>query len=359
MWPERVVGWDLGGAHVKAAILDGDGALVAVRQLDCPLWLGLDRLQSAVATIRDEHDCATGLHAVTMTGELVDAFASRREGVARLITAMSELLPAARLSFFGGRRGFLSAAEATQAATAVASANWMASATRAAAGVGQGLFVDVGSTTTDIVLLADGQVSARGVTDRQRLACEELVYTGVVRTPLMALAERVPFAGEWVPLMAEQFATTADVHRLTGCLPAHADLFAAADGGDKSAAASARRLARMLGADLEDADLSAWRAVAAWLAECQLQRLRAACELNLSRAGLEADAPLVGAGVGRFMVRELAARLGRPYRDFSELVGAAVPAHGGDAADCAPAWSVAALAREWAGNGGEWAGDRA
>jgi len=47
----------------------------------------------------------------------------------------------------------------------------------------------------------------RGFSDADRLACEELVYTGVVRTPLMALADRIPFGGQWIPAMAEHFAT--------------------------------------------------------------------------------------------------------------------------------------------------------
>ena len=46
----------------------------------------------------------------------------------------------------------------------------------------------------------------------------ELVYIGVVRTPLMALVRRVPFPRVWNPLMAEYFATMADVYRLLGRL---------------------------------------------------------------------------------------------------------------------------------------------
>lgn len=344
---ERIVGWDLGGAHLKAAILEGDGSVAAVRQLACPLWLGLDRLRAGVAGIRDEYRCGRGLHAVTMTGELVDAFPSRAEGVARLVGAMEALLPGSELKIYGGRLGFLSPEQAGAAAEAVASANWLASGARAAAAVGAGLFVDVGSTTTDILVLGPDGPAPRAHTDRARLACEELVYTGVVRTPVMSLADRVPFGGEWVGLMAEHFATAADVHRLTGRLPVHADLHPSADGRGKDVVDSARRLARMLGADLEDAGLDAWRAVAAFLAERQLQRIHAACERSLSREARPGpEAPVIGAGTGRFLVRDLAARLGRPFRDFAELFGPAADARGGDTGDCAPALSVAALARE-------------
>jgi len=73
------------------------------------------------------------------------------------------------------------------------------------------------------LLLKDGKAQPRGYADSERLQYGELVYSGVVRTSLMALATTAPFAGEWVGIMAEHFATTADVYRITGELPAYAD----------------------------------------------------------------------------------------------------------------------------------------
>ncbi len=40
-------GYDVGGAHLKVAIIE-DGRVVAVRQIACPLWLGLDQLGTAL-----------------------------------------------------------------------------------------------------------------------------------------------------------------------------------------------------------------------------------------------------------------------------------------------------------------------
>jgi len=70
----------------------------------------------------------------------------------------------------------------------------------------------------------------------------ELLYCGAARTPVMAFGPTLPFRGAHVPLMMEYFATTADVHRLTGELPDRADLHPAADGGAKTREASRRRL---------------------------------------------------------------------------------------------------------------------
>jgi len=283
------------------------------------------------------------LHAVTMTGEMVDRFKNRDEGVVALVTAMQEHFPDSILAFYAGRSGFVDAGAAIQSPARIASANWMASAELVADRVEEALLIDIGSTTTDLVPISSGAVTSVGFDDATRLVAGELVYTGVVRTPLMAVAERVPFEGKSVPLVAEYFATTADIHRLMGALPEGADQHRSADAGPKTVEGSARRLARMIGRDMESAPLAAWRELAAWLAGAQRRRIDEGCELVIARSGLRGDAPLVAAGVGRFVVRGLTAAKGRRVVDYASLVPAP------DAirpliADCAPAVAVAWLA---------------
>ncbi|HEX6092551.1 MAG TPA: hydantoinase/oxoprolinase family protein, partial [Dongiaceae bacterium] len=229
---------------------------------------------------------------------------------------------------------------------AIASANWHASAAFASSRIKQGLFVDVGSTTSDLVAFCDGRVEFTGYSDEERLTSEELVYTGVTRTPVMAIAGRVPFAGVSQLVMAEHFATMADIHRLTGELPADADQQATADGRGKTLGDSARRLARMLGRDADPADLAPWRQLAWHLSERQGEKLLTAADRVLSKSLLADDAPVVGAGVGRFLARRLAERLRRPYVDFSALVSGDLQATEW-AARCAPAAAVAILAARW------------
>ena len=337
-----VTGWDLGGAHLKAAQAERGGRLLMALQVPCRLWLGMDELMRALGEARRQLR-PSRRHGVTMTGELADLFADRAEGVARLSRMMTETLSGEDLRIYAGRSGFVtSPGDHWQA---VASANWHASARFVAGRRPQALFIDIGSTTTDIVPLSGGQVEAVGYTDDERLVSEELVYTGATRTPVMAVAESVPFAGQRQRLMAEHFATMADVHRLTGALPEDADQLPAADGRGKTAEDSARRLARMLGRDLQAADLADWRRLAAHLAERQLQTLHAAIDRVLSCGLLDDDAPIVGAGVGRFQLRPLAERLRRPYVDFASLVeGEAATREW--AARCAPAAAVAILAAD-------------
>ncbi len=338
------VGWDLGGAHVKAACVNSDGTVRHVIQRPCALWRGLEQLSTTVKSILEDMQVEKiAAHAVTMTGELADVFTNRAQGVRQILNLTTHQFASAPVLVYAGRKGFVTSEVAAHNTEHVASSNWLAAATLTTARLPEGLFIDIGSTTTDMVILTGGGVQARGHSDHQRLACEELIYTGVVRTPVMVVTDKIALSGAWISVIAETFATTADVYRLTCDLPQYADMLPSADEGDKSNAASTRRLARMVGRDSQSAEDSQWRRVADYVVERQLARLRAACEVNLSRELLTPQAPLVGAGVGRFLVRALAIRLQRPFVDFGALFPLE-PIQGGVAiADCAPAVAVALL----------------
>ncbi len=338
------IGWDIGGAHLKAVRLADDGRILGAVQRPCPLWQGLQHLEQALEEALESLGQADA-HAVTMTGELADIFADRREGVLSLVAAMQRHLPQAQLQIFAGNRGFVAPEQAAQHTDAIASANWLASAQYAARRGGNGLFIDIGSTTTDIVPLVQGKVRALGQSDAERLATEELVYTGAVRTPVMAVARRAPFAGQWQRLAAEYFATMADVHRLTGHLDPEHDMALTADGAGKTAEDSARRLARMVGRDLTDGSMEQWGELARFIAADQVQDIRNAVERALSRGLLDQHASFIGAGAGCFIACELARQMKREYIDFSDLVDGSDDAREW-AAVCAPAFAVAWLASD-------------
>ena len=334
-----VIGWDIGGAHLKAARVE-NGRVVKALQIASPLRLGVARVADALTQAAASLGSAER-HAVTMTGELADTFAARREGVEALSAlAARHLRP---LMLYAGRAGFIAPEQASDHVEDIASANWHASAAFVAQGAGTALFADMGSTTTDLVPVRDGAIAATGYTDAERLAAGELVYTGLVRTPVMAMAQHAPVAGQLTPLVNEHFATMADVHRILGGLPEDADQMSTADGRDKTPAASRARLARIVGRDAADLDDAAWAALARWLAEAQIRLVTDAAMLVVSRGCLPADAPVVGAGIGETMLRELARRLGRAYVPFASLLDVA-PDAGRWASHCAPAAALAVLA---------------
>lgn len=322
MQPETgaaLFGWDAGGAHLKACRLQG-GQVQDAAQWACPLWQGLPRLEEALRAaagrwpgLRSEHS----LHALTMSGEMVDAFADRAAGVQAIARSFEAALAPARCRVYAGDEGWLAPAQAGARWAAVASANWLAMAQQAALRAhddsgpeAAGLVLDIGSTTSDLIAFAGGRVLSSSRSDAQRLASGELVYQGVVRTPLCALGPAVPWRGRDWPLVNEFFATTADVHRLCGTLdPAH-DLQPAADQGAKDPPATRQRLARMLGLDAFEAEPQDWLALAQAFRERQLRDLADALQRVLALHGL-AGRPLqvLAAGCGAFLVPPLLDRV--------------------------------------------------
>lgn len=359
-------GWDIGGAHVKACRLRG-GLVHDVVQWPCPLWQGLQHLVHVLTAAHARWPrLGQARHAVTMTGEMADLFADRQTGVQRIAAVVAAQLGAGpALHFYAGDDGWCGAADVALYWQAIASANWLASARHTAltladqptahpASAGEGVLIDIGSTTTDLIAFRAGRVLTRARNDHQRLASGELVYQGVVRTPLCALARRLPWRGARINLINELFASSADVYRLTGELAPEHDQQPSADGCAKTLAASRQRLARMVGLDARDGSDADWLALAqAWRAE-QVGELRGQLARVIDQHGLGPQAQLISAGCGDFLAPQLlaAAAIGpagassrcRPYAEaVARLAADALPGSAAWAQVCAPSVAVAAL----------------
>ncbi len=337
-----ILGWDIGGAHVKAARVE-NGAVVAAAQIPCAPHEGLGELEAALRAMRDRMGSATR-HAVTMTAELSDAFADRQRGVVSIAAIFAhEIAPDAL--FFAGARGFVEKPQVAANAGAIASANWRAPAELLARRVDAALLIDMGSTTTDLTLVRDGKVAAEGEDDASRIAAGELIYTGLLRGDPTAGLRLAPIEGRWTGLVGERFASMADVRRLTGDLTAEIDALPTADGRSKSLEDTRARLARLVGHDAgRDAPLQ-WDILAQFFARAQMRRIEDAIALMGSREPAALTALIVGAGIGRGVIADFARREGRDYREFDAFLPVKAAA-ASTAADCAPACAVALLAGE-------------
>lgn len=318
---ELTAGLDVGGAHLKVALVDGERVL-AVEQHVCPLWQGLDKLDAALAAANGL-TCRAAHVAVTMTGELSDLFASRRQGVDAIVQRLvSQFGPMTQ--FWMGRRAFGSGQEAVASPSDTGSTNFLATAALLG-GLPRSetcLLVDFGSTTADIIPVVRGRATPRGVTDAERQATGELVYTGHTRTAVMGITSRAPVNGRWVTLAREYLATMADVRRVLGDNLDGVDLHATADGKGKSLGESRTRLARMLGQDADTIAGDALRHVAYFLREEQRRSIADGAMQVLSAAALPDTAPIIAAGIGAGEVKRVALHLDRPCFPFGIVVGA-------------------------------------
>jgi probable H4MPT-linked C1 transfer pathway protein len=291
-----VLGLDVGGANLKAAHTHG-----AARSRPYALWKDPGGLADALRGLIAEMPGA-GLLAVTMTGELCDCFTSKREGVAAILDAVEEAAGRTPVRVFGTDGRFLDLTSARQSPLLVAAANWMALALYAADPLpdGPAVLIDVGSTTTDIIPLEDGRPVPHAATDPQRLACGELVYTGVRRTPVCAVLDRCPSGAG---LAAELFATALDAYLILGMIAEDAADRNTADGRPATRAAAHARMARMMCADLETSTEEQRRRLAEAVLKSQCSKID--WGLNLALREFPPPHTAVLAGEGAFLARRV------------------------------------------------------
>ena len=330
-----LIGWDVGGANVKAARIEAGRSESSVVERPLPLWRELHRLPATLAEAADSLGPASTM-AVTMTAELADCFTSKRQGVACVLDAFGTAFPLVEPWVHGTDGTFQPAAAARQRPYRVAAANWMASATLVARTFPDALFIDVGSTTTDIIPIVGGQVMARGKTDPARLRSGELVYTGVLRTPVCAVVRSVPLRGRRCRVAAEHFAIVADVHLWRGCIGERDYTCETPDGRGRSRLEAGARLARMVCADLEMLGAEAVTAIAEHVARTQVRQIGSGLRQVMRRLGARCPRVAVLAGQGAFVAREAADAVGLATCDLAEGMGAA-------AARATPAVAVAYL----------------
>jgi len=343
-----ITGWDIGGAHLKMAVINPAGHVVSVKQYPTPLWQGLDTLHTSLRQALNTSPRETQRHAVTTTAELADIFQDRKQGMQALTDCLLRVLDKDRIHFYSGGADWIQPEHAASHYQRIASANWHATASYAASIIHDGILLDIGSTTTDITGFRDGHVCSRGYTDYERLASSELVYSGIVRTPVIAVTHAVKLADHMHSLVAEVFATMADVYRLLGQLDEEDDMLPTPDGAGKGMLDSARRLARMTGRDITgEESITEWQSVAEYIADQQKDRISQALEKAFTRMNSSGSLTIVGAGAGAFLAESVASIHGLSYVNFADLLDTTTAVRK-VATRSAPAVAVALLARQMA-----------
>lgn len=308
-----MLGVDVGGANLK--IHDGH----TTRTIYAPLWREEGR-----RTLRDELSGAGDVAAV-LTGELADAYPTRRHGVLALLDALETTGGDLRVY---GYDGFASPEQVRRNPLNFAGANWPASAALLENEIGECVLVDTGTTTTDVIPVP----GCTSTSDLERLRKQELVYSGAVRTDLSALLDTVDLRGKTVPVARERFALTGDAHLLLENIDPN-DYAETPDDGPATPDGAQRRIARLLCTDTDELTDEETRSIAEQAFEKQVAEMRDAVEIQADRTGTDTAAVC---GLGSFLAREAAERAGLDVLDLSLLFG--------EAAEALPAYAVRELA---------------
>jgi len=331
----RALGWDVGGAYVKAAVVEAAAGTRRVRAASRPfeIWRDKHALPDVLRALAAELP-PPDMVAVTMTAELSDVFRTTREGVNFVLDAVLAV-SRAPVRVFTTQGGFVEPDVARARPLDAAASNWMATAQLVGRFVPEALLVDIGSTTTDIIPVTGGRVTAIGRTDPERLVAGELLYTGALRTNIAAIVRRVPLWGGECPVASELFAISGDVHVLLGPLRADDYTCPTPDGRPPTPEFAAERLARVVCADGDMLAAADIHAIAEAVAEAQVAEIASALRAGARR--LPRPAPVIATGLGSFLARRAADRIGMPVEDLADVLEA-------DVGTVAPAAAVAWLA---------------
>ena len=331
-----ILGWDIGGVNIKAALLECNCGVTAIRTSCTPFQMQ-HRSHALAPTLTQVAQGlnATGAeaHAVTMTAELSQAFRTKREGVAFILDALLTAFPRARLHVFTVDGHFVQPADALLIPLKVGASNWAATARFVASRHPTCILIDIGTTSSDIVPIVDGKPVAEGSTDPERLLSGELVYTGALRTPAEAVTAELPLWGGMAGISADGFALIGDAHLWSGRLSAEDYTCPTTDGRPATREFAGERLARTVCGDREMLDDSAIDSLAEALADAQLQSLVAALTRVQSRWPHITES--VVTGLGDFIATDASRAAGLTPIPLSHLLG--------EAARTAPATAAAWL----------------
>ena len=250
----KIAGFDIGGANTDLAVIDFEDGEIKNIEVDfayLPMWSNNDDLSDVLVELIENICPLSEIDAVgiSMTAELVDAYDTKKDGVLDIVRKCEDTFscPVA----YVGVEGMLSRSQIEKTPLKAAAANWIATAQIATLISDNCIFIDTGSTTTDIIPIKNGEQCAVGKSDFDRSATGELVYTGTLRTNLASFLDKVELNGKTYRVASELFAQTADVYMVLDLIDEKDYVCDTFDGEGKSKTECARRIARVVCADLE------------------------------------------------------------------------------------------------------------
>ena len=323
----RIVGADIGGANLKFASADGLSS-----SHPFAMWRKSDELASVLGKRLHTVGKISTL-AVTMTGELADCFVDREEGVNHIVGHTMQA--AKRLGIpkvvFYGVDGCFHEHDSLPDADTLAASNWHALASYVGTEIApNGLLIDIGSTTCDIIPIREGKVATKAQTDHERLIEGSLVYVGCQRTSVCALVDQLIYGQTTCAVMNEHFATIDDARLVLGRVPEATHDLDTADGKPRTIDFATNRLARMIGLDKRTVTLAEGRE----LAEQVISAAKAVIREGIGRMWPRGNGPVICSGHAQDL-------LDLPSHDTTSIVLADEIGEG--LSRCAPAYAVSKL----------------
>ena len=334
------LGWDIGGAHIKLSTIKPNSFSFNIYK--CNLWKSTDLLKKILHSVCRKYKRGFNIiNVITMSGEMCDIFDSRNQGVKHILEIFKNINKENYV--FSTKKPFFFKLSKKINPESISSANWFATAKFLETKVNNAIAVDVGSTTTDIIVIKKGVCINKNYSDFSRLQSSELIYMGILRTPIHAVTKEIYSGQKKFSIIPENFSNMSDVYRILSDIKPKIDYSENCDSKNKSYRNSLVRFSRIIGFDYHSKNerivINLAKKIKLYQKNFLMQKITYTLQQHFQS---KESVNIIGIGIGSFLIEEISKKIKMSYKDFNSFC------QGGRKqlflpSDIAPAYSISTL----------------
>ena len=309
------IGWDIGGAHLKSCVIHNQKTKCSVNL--CELWKTQEARHMIEQIINKYSQQGVVNNVITMSGEMCDIFDNRDQGVQKILNYFKNFV---NTYVYTQNRGIISIKQ-NKKSQDIASVNWHAIAKFMSKKITDAIVIDLGSTTTDFILIKNSKVINKRLDDFSGLSSQELLYVGCLRTPPYIFQRSLQINKKNIQIIPENFSSLADVYRIIKKLPKNFYYSSTCDGRGKDIKSCMTRFARNFGLDYKQKHRKFLISAARKISDLHINILNKVIDYHIEKNFLSnKNVKIIGLGIGEEIIRDLCVKNCRNYHDLSTIM---------------------------------------
>ena len=341
MTKEIYIGWDIGGAHLKSCVISGQKILCSVDI--CELWKTKEAGYIIDKIVKKYTQQGVVYNLITMSGEMCDIFDNREQGVKKILNYFKKFV---NTYVYTQTSGVVNIKE-NKKSQDIASVNWHVIAKFMSQKLKDAIVIDLGSTTTDFILIKNSEIVNKRVDDFSGLSSRELLYVGCLRTPPYIFGQSLQIDKKNIQMIPENFSSLADVYRIIKKLPKKFYYCSTCDGKDKDIKSCMVRFARNFGFDYKKIHHNFLISAAEKISRLHLSIINKVIDHHIKKNFLSnKNVKIVGLGIGEEIIKDLCVKNHREYLDLSTIMGEKMSSTKISPYHIAPAYFLATMLKE-------------
>jgi probable H4MPT-linked C1 transfer pathway protein len=300
------IGWDIGGAHIKYCVMSGSSKIIWYDILAFDFWKEYKKIKDLIKKVnifymKKNHEISNYF---TMSAEMCDCFDNRDVGVDFII---QQIIKSKCTSYIFSRNGFIRPNLITKNLLInIASNNWYASAFYLSKKYSNVIAVDFGSTTCDFIIIKDGNIVNKRISDFTGLQTKELLYSGCARTPIYWRIHEILYNNQIYKIIPEQFSSMADINIILDTLSIKDIYSKTADNTENNRINSYKRISRSFGLDYSSNKRNLIKHLAKEIYNNQIQLIKSYIIYHMNKNFInKKNLKILGLGLGHRIISDI------------------------------------------------------